>query len=384
MLRIHLIVPRYHTNLDPIVSEFLNLGHEIRIFTFSQSIAEIRKHHRNLEFIDLNSKNVKFNILTSVRILAKAIRHNTNYSNLNLYFARCETSKIGISIMFAIFISRIRHETVIYTQYPIRKMKFHQSLWKLILKNILHFKYFSQVLDCNDSTTINYRSISEYTNDLSRRLSEFPEFIPLAIPMINLKEVKNSSLVKQKNDFKSFISVVKCEPRKGVSGLIDSFNDFYPLAINKWKLRIIFQVLNEKHEAYLKFLLNRYGLGTSQNIEIFVNFTTDETREMIGNSDVFILNSIREPASFSHLEALALHVPIIINRDNGSSNVLPGQFGVQKIADLIHLQKAMFKSDQYFYEQHLEIGILHAELEKILGAHTLAKKWLSIAKQTNS
>lgn len=364
--------------MEPIVKQYLELGYQVEIHNFRRSFAEIRKAQNNLKIVDMPKYDKFGRTFKQSRFLYQNLRTNVNRNAPNIYFARCEVSSIGISILISLIALGVRNNCVIYTQYPIYNPKFHHILWKFLIKRVLRIKYFTQVLTSFDSSDNYFAHISEYGENLRKVLRQNIGYIPLPIPKIEFDtKVKNRNVVKQ-NSFLSFITVAKCEPRKGLDLLIEIFQSISNQIDSNLKLKIHLQVLNDNHKEFLNYLIDKYDLRNTDQIEVYINWTTEETRWSIQNSDIYILNSRNEPASFSHLEALSLGVPIIINRFNGSSSILPNQFGVTKIETLIELSESMISSIMNAKKLKSEIVQLNMELEKIIGPDAVAMRWLSV------
>lgn len=365
--------------MEPIVRQFLELGYQVEIYNFRRSLAEIRNTDNNLRIVDLPKHEKLGKIYKQSRNLFQNLRSNIDQDASNIYFARSEVSSIGISILIALIFLGVRNSCVIFTQYPIYRPRFHHILWAFLIKRFFRMRYFTQVLTSFDSFDNQFARISDYGANLRKILQQNSEYIPLPIPKIEFDTtVKNSNFI-YKQESRSFVTVAKCEPRKGLDLLIDKFQSISNQLDCNWRLKIHLQVLNENHKKFLKHLMNTYDLPNSNQIEIYINCTTEETRLSIRNSDVFILNSRNEPASFSHLEALSLCIPIIINRSNGSSSILPNQFGVTKIEASSELMASMITYAMNVTSLKSEISQLNMEIGKIINANALAKRWLTIA-----
>lgn len=377
MLNIHIIVPRYHTNLEPVLTEFLNLGHKVYIYSFSQSIAEIRDPRKNLYFKDFASSEDRKIILVKMAQFLNALNSNIIKNSNNIFFARCELSSVGTMILLAILLLKCRKKTVVFTQYPIKSAKLHQILWRFFINKFLKIRYFTQVITKMDLTERFYINRSQYIKSLKNLISRNSDYIPLALPRIDVNNLPDSFDNIEMFEGKTFVTVAKCEPRKGIDTLIECFQEIEKETKVNLKLHLVLQVLNVRHQRFLVQIIDKYRLREVTNIKIWINMSPKDTRAIIYLSDVFVLNSAKEPASFSHLEALAMDIPIILSKENGSANVLPNQFGVSKISSSLDLKRTMISCLSNIVVNKKDVHNLRLDLEEVIGADEIARNWLS-------
>lgn len=375
-MRIHLIVPRYHTNLEPIVSAFIESKHQVYVYSFKRSIAEIRSENANINFIDLSSSSksnfIPRHVFRNLENLIKSLKQNISDSTNDVVFTRSEISIIGITNLVAILVTRLKKQTVVFTQYPISNPKIHQIVWKYIIRRILRLGYFSQVFLSYDNLLDKNETILEYSEKLKKCLNNHDLFIPLAMP-----KIENENLFRRSNvDVKSIVCIAKCDPRKGLEELIGMYLELDASLPIVTKLKLVVQVLNKKQCIFLENLKEKFDMTSLGNIEIYTNVSPKEAREIIGSSDIFILNSVNEPASFSQLEAIALGIPVILRRSNGSSSVLPNSFGVGKINDSKELKVITRDFIANWSNQKTDVEKLRRELLSIIGADVISEKWL--------
>ena len=346
------------------------------MYSFKRSIAEIRSENANIKFIDVfsSSKSDIYlrRVIRNLKHLIKSLKRYISESSNNAVFTRSEISITGISNLVAILTLGLRKKTVVFTQYPISNPKIHQIVWEYILRRILKFAYFSQVFLSYDNLNDKYETIFKYSEKLKNCLNDQDLYIPLAMPIIKSEK----QFGKNNVDITSIVCIAKCDPRKGLEELIEMYLEIEQLLSNATKLKLIVQAQNRKQYIYLETLKEKFDITSHSNIEIYTNLLPKVAREIISGSDIFILNSVNEPASFSQLEAIALGIPVILRRSNGSSSVLPNSFGVGKINDINELKVTTLDFIANLSSQKTEVEKLRLELSSIISASVISEKWL--------
>lgn len=361
----------------------IQANHQVYIYSFKRSIAEIRIENANVKFFDIFART-KMNIgglkvFENLKNLMRVLNQNMSGSSNNVVFTRSEMSLIGITNLLAILILGLKKRTVVFTQYPVMNARLHQILWEHMIRSILRIEYFSQVLVSNDNFDDRHVSVIEYSEKMKKYLNNQELYIPLAVPEIDMPFSKGNVAAT-----KSIVCTAKCDPRKGLEELIDMHVEINELLLERIKLKLIVQVLNSNQSKFLRQIREKLDINTYPDlIEIYVNVSPNEARSIIHESDIFILNSTNEPASFSQLEAIALGTPVIIHRNNGSSSILPNNFGVGKVSNYNELKSTTNKFITNLATQQTEIKRLHVELLSFISAQKISEMWLKKLKYSS-
>ena len=122
-----------------------------------------------------------------------------------------------------------------------------------------------------------------------------------------------------------FLSVGKMMARKGLLELVRVFAHL-PEAVRQ---RVILEIAGEastiEQQSYLVQLQTLAStVGASVTVNIYPNLSRSALWRRMCESHVFILNSHREPASVSQLEAMAAGMALLVKADNGTSHVVEG------------------------------------------------------------
>lgn len=377
--KIVFLIPRFHTNLEPIVSEFVQYGYQIHIFPWNSSIAEIRNASGNLSFCDdaLKGKIKVFRFeffYFRFWYMTKKLKKIKESSPSFKIYLRGELSFFGIVSTALILCAGMRNQTTIYTQYPKKSKSIHHKTWKFLIVNLCGIRYFTQVYSFPDESINLFKDLSIYREYIEKRLLRNSDYIPFSIPRIE-------NISKQKFTKKDIISVGKAEPRKGFTELIEVFNRNSYRFLESNKLILVLQVLNNKHQNYLNSLMEMSkDLIDQKKIEFHINLSTQQTRDKINKAAILILNSVNEPASFVQWESISIGTPVIINISNGSSDLLPQDYGVLKVSTIIQLEEAVVKMVKEISLQEQRIVDLKNVLVNYLEPYQIMRKWVEISE----
>jgi glycosyltransferase involved in cell wall biosynthesis len=370
-----LIVPRFHTNLEPIASAFVSRGYEVQVFPWRKAKAELRYQNKKLIFADSEIKrcyrfrNIEINCFRFLNMIKILRVREKQFLKMHI-FIRSEISIFGIVSLLLILLSGSKNRSVVYTQYPKTSKKLRHRLWKYLVINVIKLKYFTQVYSKPDISKTKFRSVSDYDAVLFGKLKEESGFIPFALPRINFSKQKKENHI---------ISVGKAEDRKGFIELIETFRSLHQVELKTYKLVLVMQVAKKEHkEIYGKIREENRDLIQSERLYLFCNLQTIETRRKIAKSNVFVLNSHDEPASFAQFEAIALNTPVILNRDNGACEILPDNFGIMKIRSNKDLERAIVQMVRYISQNRKSLESLNRILSNRLDSDYICESWLSL------
>jgi glycosyltransferase involved in cell wall biosynthesis len=115
-----------------------------------------------------------------------------------------------------------------------------------------------------------------------------------------------------------FLCIGKFIPRKRILELVRALGA--QRSMRQYHLTIIGECSTPEHHQYEQGLNSEIAKqGLEPFVTIVKNLTRAEVSSHFSAADVFVLPSVREPASVSQLEAMAHGLPVICTSDNGTA-----------------------------------------------------------------
>ena len=333
--KIMIILPRIHNNFVNIIKA-LNYEYQVHVFTNKNvpenfvegtTIKEIENSFLSTILGFLSRKTIKLKFLTNNHSFYTLFKEINILKPDIIILRGVNQSMINLSILKHIF----RFKLVIYNQKSAYVKPTSLYIIKAKLMKIFVTKYaFSPVLG----------SESEDCKEI------FFKFIPFVTEKCHKKEkfYQGGRL--------NIITVTKFIPRKNILELMEVINSLKNYNIH---LRIIGSLNNNRLEYYNK--INSYikENDIKDKISLDININSYKVNEFLKESDLFVLMSSKEPASYSQLEAISNSLPVIISVDNGTSyyaeNLLNGYIlenkdfkGVRDIIGFLIKNKEVLKN----------------------------------------
>ncbi|WP_373838612.1 glycosyltransferase family 4 protein [Methanospirillum sp.] len=350
MKKILFIAPRFHTNQVFAIKSLIRNGVEVRFLS--------QYAHKSENYEDITPIIIGYSLL-----------FNSIYNLLLKYFSSLESfdfsRQYGIPPIFKIIIENykfnpdlvilrdysvymylclivmkiFRKKCIVYTQQPFydRKLFFPDCL-KNILKGLLYD--FHSLLCKYETTPILGSDINEEINVEKLANSVLIDndglikvnthnigplgiirttfFVPFVIDKKNVANMKK----KRSSCYIKIIIVAEFQERKKIL----EFLEIFKVLIQNGKMVHLTIIGNAKKVNNLRYLSKvlSYIEGNFMNDEVTIK--TDLTHHEVFNeyllNDIFILPSVREPASYSVLEAMSCGLPVICSSSNGIKNYI--------------------------------------------------------------
>ena len=149
----------------------------------------------------------------------------------------------------------------------------------------------------------------------------------LGDPLIEFK--KNNSDEKQVNKKIKCVTLCKIIPQKGIDILLDSFyfiEKYDPIFAQKLELTICGD-MSYMHDKGFKKIIEK-KVERMKNKPKFPGWVAGEQKkDILTNSDLFLLTSLTEPFGFCVLEAMKAGLAIISFNTEGPSDIITNKFG---------------------------------------------------------
>ena len=162
-----------------------------------------------------------------------------------------------------------------------------------------------------------------------------PEHEIFGEPLIYFKET-NLELKKNITKIKC-LALCKIIPQKGIDLLLDSFyyiEKINPMLSKRIELNICGDMAYMQEQKFKLFLEEKVKKIKISKIEFKGWLSGEPKREILVNSDLFLLPSLNEPFGFCILEAMKAGLPIVSFDTEGPSDIITNKFGrLVKVSD---------------------------------------------------
>jgi len=310
-MRILFLAPRFHTNQVDLVSKLVGEGHEVSFIVMGRSNSE--DHSLIVPFVVGPSwigkiVNRLFNTNDDFALMA----HYAWPKLIRLYralFAIRPDTVISRGfmepyILFSLpYVLLRRCRFVVYTQGPKYRSRipFRVCMFNFVATRLLRFRWFTAVKYVGDPQ----HAVETLSN--VQFIPFFKRIHPEARNRFYDTEHPRLLTVGKFIERKNFLLLLR---------VVSRLRDSYPLS-----LTIIGECTNEEHRANHKEVMEfiaAHGLATC--VTVHTNKSYRWVQDQYLRHDIFLMASVREPASVSQLEAMAHGLAVICSNDNGTAH----------------------------------------------------------------
>lgn len=327
--------------MKPLIHELSLTGQEVNLFLLRVSTSEYRLDSKNVQtflfprWMGWHKFSLWRNsISTFFHKLLKGLRSSAK----DTLIIRTEWNVLSILALILSFRSKARLFAI--SQYPLKDPKVKQKLLNKCIKYFYKSKQYTQVFSRGQSAQVieNPRTIEDFIIEMENRMlykDKEINWLPLPYPLFD--ENLNSFKPIRKNDEIRIICVSKPQKRKRLQEVVTCIATLNKIIKKKIVLELclgdIRSYPNEVRE--LRTVISRLGMDSIVNIHTYLSPT--EVLHMMQRSDLFLLASHKEPASYSQLEAIACGLPCIMSADNGAIDMLPIGYGIRIFIEIENL-----------------------------------------------
>jgi glycosyltransferase involved in cell wall biosynthesis len=331
------MVPRYHTNMVGWVESLMSQNVDVRVVACRREFSENHTHIKPLILPTNTSK-----MLTLVP-LTKKLKSKLMAPKLSKIFN--EVRKIQADIIVVrfeldltsikyLFVARLEGTPVyIYTQWPVTKTPILKKMLVFFFLHLFKMQTFSPVYEYGHSK-LDFDSVEKASRndfDLNMKAKQLDRQLIHWIPF-TLSErftAKQNRHVEENNQSAfQFVTIGKLVERKNILMIAEVFSKNQRFTNSNSQLIIIGECTTLEHRLLLQKLdqLLR-SCGASNKIKVLRNLNHEEVQEILRNSQVFLLQSIKEPASISILEAMGNANVLILNPTSGTASYAGDNYG---------------------------------------------------------
>ncbi len=305
-----ILAPRYHTNMVGLTKSLSNLGYDVSILVQYKGKSEdysllkpteIRPSVISRALTNVHSifkekhRDDHFAIATFIPSLSDLKRH-FRLAKPKVAFIKCIASPL--TLLSLIVSNRHGCKTICLWQVGSEQLRKKMSLrfYQFLLQKVFSVDLILTPVD---------QDISHYNKKMC--------FLPFSIDAHNFSK-KHFSRGRI-----NIISIGKFIERKDHLTLLKAFlmlKDKYP----SLHLTIIGESSDDDCYSRVQQFINENKL--SRGVDILLNLPNKKILKMYRAFDLFVLPSYNEPAAYSHLEAMANKLPIIVSDENGTKNYI--------------------------------------------------------------
>jgi len=301
-MKIALLAPRYHTNQISLVKFLLKNKHDVVFFVTRKGKSEdhslLKPTVINLSVISkfvkffFKSKNVLFDYNFGIPSIKELWKFQSN--RFDLLIIRDPLNLVGL--IYLIWSKLIGIKVILYVQREVYRKKNFFSIKQILesfLSNLLKSKIISPCLGNPKNVISDNKMI----------------YLPFCLPASKKKKWFLNNEI-------NILTIGKFVPRKKHLLLIRALSMIK--VKNNFKLTIIGECTTKEHRVYLKQLKEEIKLRDLK-VNILINVNPANVKKIFKKNDLFVLPSVKEPASVSNLEAMSFGLAVITTDTNQTS-----------------------------------------------------------------
>jgi glycosyltransferase involved in cell wall biosynthesis len=303
-MKILIIAPRYHTNLNYRVKALKEAGHEVLMFVFYKGHSEVYDSIEPIvlgysSFSQFIKKNCLFFVNKKKRGTYEQILSFFPWSKFKNEYKKIKPDVFIIKGFLGAFVIQSLFISLMYKQKTYLLLQTAKHFPETLLKKIQIFilKKIFRVKGI----------ISPLQNELKER-DEFYNYLPFII------ETKEFDKEYFKNNRVNIISIGKFVKRKDHLTLLKAIEGV------KEKYDIFLTIIGEKVSEEVLDNIKKYikNKKLEKMVQIKYNLDNKEVLNLYKDNDLFVLPGYDEPAAYSLLEAMASKLPVICSDSNGT------------------------------------------------------------------
>jgi len=247
----------------------------------------------------------------------------------------------------------------IYTQWPVIDMPIIKKMIILFFVRLLRMPAFSPVYQygksVNDFEKTGTGNKIDFKGDMNNRsqLNSLIKWMPFTLPE-SYTTIMTDISEKQKESKFQFVTIGKFISRKNHRMMVETFCRNQNFMKSDSELIIIGECTTVEHELLYKDLARILQLyDASDKIRILRNLSHEKVQEFLRQSQVFLLQSLDEPASISVLEGMGNANLLILNPASGTADYAGVNFGSLASTSEVELDRCINKvlEDKSFVER---------------------------------
>jgi glycosyltransferase involved in cell wall biosynthesis len=221
----------------------------------------------------------------------------------------------------------------IYTQWPVINTPRFKHLILVFFVKFLRIPTFSPVYNYGhaklDFNSIENAHAVDFDLDMNRKQSKtrLLHWVPFTLSE-SFTRAQEKSLVEADKPIFHFTTIGKFVQRKNLLMIVEVFCKNQVFINSASVLTIIGECTTEEHKIMQRKLIRVVeNYAASEKVKILTNLSHDEVCNILVRSQVFLLQSSKEPASVSILEAMGTGNVLILDPASGTASYAGENYG---------------------------------------------------------
>jgi len=362
-LRILFLVPRYHTNMVGWVETLIFRKVQVSIIANRREFSE---NHDQVKPVILPIKSSNLLRMIPMPRIWRIKLSSPKISSINEELQKVSPDRIVVRFEFDLtsvknlISARLSGVPVyVYTQWPVINMPMIKKISLLIFVRLLRIPTFSPVFQYGNSIKdfekLGIGNKIEFDLQMKNRsLGNFPiKWIPFTLPE-SYTTIMTGMSEKQKVSKFQFVTIGKFVNRKNHKMIVEIFCKNQNFMKSDSELIVIGECTTVEHHIIFEDLVRMLQVyNASDKIRLLRNLSHGEVQKFLQKSQVFLLQSLDEPASISILEAMGNANLLILNPASGTADYAGVNFGSLASASEVELNQCINKvlEDKAFVER---------------------------------
>lgn len=247
----------------------------------------------------------------------------------------------------------------VYTQWPVINMPLIKKIILLIFVRLLRMPTFSPVFQYGksqkDFEKICIGDKTEFDREMKNRSlgNSLIKWIPFTLPE-SYTTMKSGISEKQRQSKFQFLTIGKFVSRKNHRMIVETFCKNQHFMKSDSELIVIGECTTVEHDLLFEDLVRTLQVyNASDKIRLLRNLSHEEVQIFLRKSQVFLLQSLNEPASISVLEAMGNANLLILNPASGTADYAGDNYGSLTSTSEVDLDRCINKvlEDRAFVER---------------------------------
>lgn len=294
-MKVVFVAPRFHTNQADLVEGLVGCGHSVKFFAYESRHSE---DHRVVAPVVMGFAKISRKLRDDKRKLKYGLPSLSGVRSI--LASRPDVAVIRsfsfASLLLSILLRARGGRVVLYCQYPVYGDRFS------LLKRLYYRAFAREVI-----TPVRGRGDEDRNRTMLGQRWTYLPFVRNVSPLVRGREYCPGGVVR-------ILVVGKFVARKMLPECLRALESLYG---GRFTVKVVGTILDAKVFEETKSIVDRNGY-----MSIAVDLPHEAMDQEYIRSDLFILPSVDEPASYSQLEAMSCGCAVVCSDSNGTAEYI--------------------------------------------------------------